>query len=77
MLITSKLWNSKRSITPLLQIKKFPEIPIPNLDEARGFRTHPEEPRFRLVAQDEGSFPRLVRKEFPAFQSHLKKRRSP
>ena len=50
MLITSKLWNSKRSITPLLQIKKFPDIPVSTIEEARGSRPHREEPRFCLVA---------------------------
>ncbi|KAI4567171.1 hypothetical protein MJT46_008384 [Ovis ammon polii x Ovis aries] len=46
-------------------------------EEARGSRTHPEEPRFRLVARHEGFFPCLVGKEFWAFPSHLKRRRSP
>ena len=36
----------------------------------------PEEPRFSLIAREEGSFPFVVGKEFPAFPSHLKKRRS-
>ena len=40
-------------------------------------RPHPEEPRFRLVARDEGSFRCFVGKEFWAFPSHLKRRRSP
>ena len=40
-------------------------------------RPHPEEPLFHLVAREEGSFPYLVGKEFPAFPSHLKRRRSP
>ena len=31
----------------------------------------------RLLAREEGSFPCVVRKEFPAFPSHLKWRRSP
>ena len=34
-------------------------------------------PRFRLLAREEGSFPCVVRKEFPAFPSHLKRRHSP
>ena len=38
---------------------------------------HPEDPRFRLLAREEGSFPCVVGKEFPAFPSHLKRRRSP
>ena len=41
------------------------------------FRPHPEETRFRLLAREEGSFPCVVGKEFPAFPSHLKRRRSP
>ncbi|KAI4567702.1 hypothetical protein MJT46_007500 [Ovis ammon polii x Ovis aries] len=69
--------TSKGSFTPLLQLKKFPDIPVSTLEEARGSRTHPEEPRFRLIARDEGSFPCLVGKEFPAFPSHLKRRHSP
>ena len=61
----------------MLQLKKFPEIPVSTQEEARGSRPNPEEPRFRLVARDEGSFPCLFGKEFPAFPSHLKKRCSP
>ena len=36
-----------------------------------------EEPRFHLMAREEGSFHCAVGKEFPAFSSHLKRRRSP
>ena len=35
-----------------------------------------EEPRFHLMAREEGSFHCAVGKEFPAFSSHLKRRRS-
>ena len=66
--------NSKGS---LLQLKKFPNIPVSTREEARGSRPLPEEPRFRLAAGHEGSFPCLVGKEVPAFPSHLKRRRSP
>ena len=38
---------------------------------------HPEEPRFRLLAREKGSFPCVVGKEFPAFPSHFNRRRSP
>ena len=69
--------TSKESFTAMLQLKKFPDIPVSTQEEARGSRPHPEELRFRLVARDEGSFPYLVGKEFPAFPSHLKRRRSP
>ena len=40
-------------------------------------RPHPEEPLFHLAAREEGSFPYLVGKEFPALLSHLKRRRAP
>ena len=69
--------TSKGSFTPLLQLKKFPDIPVSTREEARESRPHIEEPRFRLLAREEGSFPCVVGKEFPAFPSHLKKRRSP
>ena len=61
----------------MLQLKKFPDIPVSTREEARESRPHPEEPSFRLIAQEEGSFPCVVGKEFPAFPSHLKRRRSP
>ena len=60
----------------MLQLKKFPDIHVSNR-EARESRPHPEEPRFRLLAREEGSFPCEVGKEFPAFPSHFKRRRSP
>ena len=61
----------------MLQLKKFPDIPVSTREEARESRPHPEEPRFRLLAREEGSFLCVVGKEFPAFPSHLKWRRSP
>ena len=61
----------------MLQLRKFPDIHVSTREEAREFRPHPEEPRFRLLAREEGSFPCVVGKEFPAFPSHLKRRRSP
>ena len=61
----------------MLQLKKFPDIPDSTREEARESRPHPEEPRFRLLAREDGSFPCVVGKEFPAFLSHLKRRRSP
>ena len=60
-----------------MQLKKFPDIPVSTREETRGTRPHPEEPRFCLVAREEGSFPCLVGKEFPAFPSHLNRRCSP
>ena len=41
----------------MLQLKKFPDIPVSTRVEARESRPHPEEPRFRLIAREEGSFP--------------------
>ena len=61
----------------MLQLKKFPDIPVSTGEEAQESRPHPEEPRFRLLAREEGSFPCVVGKEFPVFPSHLKRRRSP
>ena len=59
------------------QLKKFPDIPVSSQEEAGEYRPHPEEPLFSLLAREEGSFPCVVGKEFPAFPSHLKRRRSP
>ena len=61
----------------MLQLRKFPYIPVSTREEARMSRPHPEDPRFRLLAREERSFPCVVGKEFPAFPSHLKRRRSP
>ena len=69
--------TSKESFTVMLQLKKFPDIPVSTQEEARGSRPHPEELRFRLVAREEGSFPCVVGKQFPVFPSHLKRRHSP
>ena len=51
----------------MLQLKKFPDIHVSNREEAREFRPHPKEPRFRFLAREEGSFPCVLAKEFPAF----------
>ena len=61
----------------MLQLKKFPDIPVSTREEARESRPHPEEPRFRLLAREEESFPYVIGKEFLAFPSHLKRRCSP
>ena len=61
----------------MLQVKKLPDIPDCNREEARESRPHPEEPRLRLLAREEGSFPCVLGKEFPAFPSHLKRRHYP
>ena len=59
------------------QLKKFPDIPLSTREEAREFRPHPEEPRFCLLAREEGSLPWVLGKEFPTFRTHLKGRRYP
>ena len=61
----------------MLQLKKFLEKPVSTREEARDPRPHPEKTRFHLLAREEGSFPCVVGKKFPAFRSHLKRRRSP
>ena len=61
----------------MLQLKKFPEIHVSTREEARESRPHPEEPSFCLLARGEESFLCVLGKEFPAFPSHLKRRRSP
>ena len=61
----------------MLQLKKFPDILVSTREEARESRPHHEEPRFRLLAREEGSFPSEVGKEFRAFPSHLKRWHSP
>ena len=68
--------TSKGSFTPLLQLKKFPDIPVSPQEEARESHPHPEQSRFRLLAREKGSFPCVVGKEFPVFPWHLKRRRS-
>ena len=61
----------------MLQLKNFPDIPVSSREEARESRPHPEEPRFRLLAREERSFPCVVGTEFLAFPSHLKRSRFP
>ena len=61
----------------MLQLKKFLVIPDSTREEGRESRPHTEEPRFRLIALEEGSFPCVFGKVFPSFPSHLKRRRSP
>ena len=49
----------------MLQLKKFPDIPVSTREEAREFRPHPEEPRFRFLAREEGFFPAWWGKNSP------------
>ena len=41
----------------MLQLKNFPDLLVSTREEERQSRPHPEEPRFRLLAREEGSFP--------------------
>ena len=61
----------------MLQLKKFPDIPVSTREEARESHPHPEEPHFCILAPEVGSFPCVVWKEFTEFPSQFKRRRSP
>ena len=41
----------------MLQLKKLDDIPVSSGEEAQESRPHTEEPRFRLLVREEGSFP--------------------
>ena len=41
----------------MLQLKKFPDIPVSTREEALAFHPHPEEPRFHLIARKRDPFP--------------------
>ena len=73
MLITSNIWNFQRVLHTLAATQEVRDIPVSTREEARESRPHPEETRFRLLAREEGSFPCVVGKEFPAFLSHPKR----
>ena len=73
---TPELWNFQRVLPTLAATQEFPDIPVSTREEARESRPHPEEPGFHLVALDDGFFSSFVWKEFPAFPSQLKRRRS-
>ena len=60
----------------MLQLKKFPTYPSP-LERKHESPAHIQRSPFPLLARNEGSFPCVVGKDFPAFPSHLKRRRSP
>ena len=76
-LITSIIWNVQRVLHTLAATQEVPDLPVSTREEARESRPHPEDPRFRLLPREEGSFPCVVGKEFPVFPSHLKRRRAP
>ena len=60
----------------MLQLKNFDDILVSTREEERQSRPHPEEPRFCLLAREEGSFPCVVGQVLQAFRSHLKRSRS-
>ena len=76
-LITPNLWNFQRVLHSLAATQEVPRHTRLPREEAPESRPYPEEPRFRLLARGEGSFPCVVGKQYPAFPSHLKSRRSP
>ena len=76
-LITPNLWNFQRVLHNLAATQEVPRHTRLHSRGSTRSRPHPEEPRFRLLAREKGSFPCLFRKEFPAFPSHLKRRGSP
>ena len=63
--MTPNLWNFQRVLHTLAATQEVPR------------HTRLKEPRFRLLAREEGSFPCVVGKEFLTFPSHFKRRRSP
>ena len=71
------LWNFQRVLHTLSATQEVPRHTVSTREEARESRPHPEGPRFRLLAREEGSFPCVVGIEFPVFPSHLKRRRAP
>ena len=75
--LSTSVWNLQTGLQTLAATK---EVPRHTCLQSRGSTRvppHPEEPRFHLMAREEGSFHCVVGKEFPAFPSHLKRRRSP
>ena len=77
MLITPNLWNFQRVLHTLAATQEIPQHTRLHSRGSTRVPSNPEEPFFRLPTREEGSFPCVVGKEFPAFPSHLKRRRSP
>ena len=77
MLNTPNLWNFQRVLHTLAAIQEVPRHTRLHSRGSTRVPPNPEEPCFRLLAREEGSFPCVVGKEFPAVPSHLKRRRSP
>ena len=77
MLITPNLWNFQRVLHTLAATQEIPQHTRLHSRGSTRVPSNPEEPFFQLPTREEGSFPCVVGKEFPAFPSHLKRRRSP
>ena len=75
--MTSNIWNFQGVLNTLAATQE--DLRHTRLHSRGSTRVppHPEEPRFRLLGREERSLPCVVRKEFAAFPSHLKRRRSP
>ena len=69
--------NFLRVLHNLAATQVVPDVPVSTREEARESRPHAEEPRLRLLAREEGSFPCVVGKEFPAIPAHLMRKHSP
>ena len=71
------LWYFQRVLHTLAATQEVPRHS--RLHSRRSTRVPPTSrgTRFRLLTREEGSFPSMDGKEFPAFPSHLKRRRSP
>ena len=73
-LITSNIWNFQRVLPTLDATQEVPRHTVTTREKAREFHPLPEEPRFHLIAREEGSVPCVVGKEFTAIPTHLKRR---
>ena len=76
-LITPNPWNFQRVLHTLAAPQEFPRHTLLHSRGSTRVPPYPEVPRLRLIAREEGSCPCEVGKEFPAFPSHPKTRRSP
>ena len=76
MLITPNLWIFQRFLHTLAATQEVPRHTRLHSRGSTRVPPNPEEPSFRLQAREEGSFPCVVVKEFPAVASHLKRRPS-
>ena len=74
---TPNLWNFYKVLHTLAATQEVPQhIRLHSRGNTR-VRPTSRGARFCLLSREEGSFPCVVGKEFPAFPSHLKKRPSP